>query len=524
MNPYDEVLYPTHAFSQTHPDRLATLARLYGMTPAAPRRSRVLELGCGSGGNLIPMAAQLPESEFVGVDLAARPIADGQLLIEEAGLRNVALRCEDISDFPADAGLFDYVIAHGVYSWVPAEVRDRLLAVARAHLAPDGVAFVSYNAYPGGHVRTMLREMMFFHVRGIEDPYRRLNQALALLKFLSDSQTATTPYALMLKAEVERILKLPLEHLYHDDLEETNEHVYFTQFAEHAARHGLQYISEADYHRTHSRWHPTETVDPLASLDDTPLLKEQYGDFLHCRRFRQTLLCHEGIEIDREQRPEQMRQFHFAARSYPDSTDVDVRSDAAQKFLGMNDVTLEVGFPLAKAAFQRLGEHWPRSVAFDELLDDSRSLLARNDDSHDASRSVAREEDAADLCRVLLGAYATGFLEAHAYAPDFVTVPGERPRTTPLARAQAQRGTLVSNLRHVNLQIDDALGRRLIQLLDGTRDRAALLSELKIFVESGEATKREGEIDDDARQLLRSLPDELEANLSRLASYALLVS
>src|SRR5438093_4154914 len=135
---YDEVLYPSHTHSQTHPDRLATIATLFGMTPAPVDGCRVLELGCGDGGNLIPMAFGLPGSEFVGIDLAARPIGSGQALVEALGLKNITLRPLDIMQISSDFGRFDYIIAHGLYSWVPPAVQDKILAICKANLAPEG--------------------------------------------------------------------------------------------------------------------------------------------------------------------------------------------------------------------------------------------------------------------------------------------------------------------------------------------------------------------------------------------------
>ena len=162
---YDQVLYPGVPLPQTHPDRLATIAGLFGMTPAAAPNCRVLELGCGDGGNLIPMALTLPASVFTGIDLAEPAIARGCALANTLGLENITLRHLDLMRMGPDLGefdygVFDYIIAHGLYSWVPPEVRDQLLSLCRAHLAPQGVAYVSYNAGPGFARRRMFREMM----------------------------------------------------------------------------------------------------------------------------------------------------------------------------------------------------------------------------------------------------------------------------------------------------------------------------------------------------------------------------
>ena len=177
MNAYDEVLYPGRPYSQTHPDRIAAVAALAGMETAPPACCRVLEVGCGDGANLIPMAYGLPGSEFVGFDLAARPVERARKVARTLGLTNLALDTLDLVDFPFAAGLFDYIIAHGVYSWIPAAARDRLLALVASHLTPHGVAYVSYNTYPGCDVRRIVWEMLRSHTDHIPDRRARIDQA-----------------------------------------------------------------------------------------------------------------------------------------------------------------------------------------------------------------------------------------------------------------------------------------------------------------------------------------------------------
>src|SRR3954447_17448634 len=168
---YDEVRYSNYPYAQTHPDRLATVAGLHGLTAPDPRDARVLELGCGAAGNLIAMAVGPPGLHALGVNLASEPIPEGRRVVAEIGLGNVELRQGDILEL-ADGSLgeFDYVIAHGVYAWVPPDVRDALLATCRAHLAADGLAYVSYNAYPGGYMRRALREAGLWFAHGERDP------------------------------------------------------------------------------------------------------------------------------------------------------------------------------------------------------------------------------------------------------------------------------------------------------------------------------------------------------------------
>jgi methyltransferase-like protein/2-polyprenyl-3-methyl-5-hydroxy-6-metoxy-1,4-benzoquinol methylase len=520
QNPYDEVLYPGCPFSQTHPDRLATLARLFGMKPAAVENCRVLELGCGDGGNLIPMAFGLPGSEFVGIDLAARPIRSGQALVEALGLKNITLRPLDIMQISSDFGRFDYIIAHGLYSWVPPAVQDKILAICKANLAPEGVAYVSYNTYPGGHLRNLVREMMLFHVRDLTEPEQRVQQARALIKFLAESQAEPDPYRAFLKKELERITQYREAALYHDDLAEINSPVYFYRFIEQATRHQLQYLAEAHLFEIQMGIFPPHVAEELNQLTDNMVVKEQYLDFLKCRRFRQTLLCHQDIALDRRPKPERIVDFYVASPARPTSAQPDIDSRSVEEFGGPKGSALKTDNPLIKAAMAHLGETWPQSCHFSELLATARSRSGR----YSACDDFGFDEDARELGGILLRTHAAGLTELHVHSPQFVLTVSERPVASALARLQIQNGSLVTNLCHASVQVTDKMARCLLQLLDGTRDRTALLTELTAFLES-DITKRREEREpvSQVREALSSLAEDLEPNLAKLARLALLV-
>ncbi len=520
-NAYDEISYPGQPYAQAHPDRLATMARLFGMTPATVERCRVLELGCGDGGNLIPMAYALPESNFVGVDLAARPIANGQSMIAELGLKNISLRQLDLGNVGKDFGEFDYIISHGVYSWIPAVARDKLLAISRAHLAPQGVAYVSYNTYPGGHIREMVREMMQFHVRELTDPQEQMNQARALVKFLSEAETETNSYRQFLKDYLDKVLRRHESSLYHDDLAPINAPILFHKFIAHAAQHDLQYLSEADFFEMqHHTFAPDVSKALQALADEHPIVMEQYLDFLKCRTFRQTLLCRREVRLERKVRAERIKDFHISSPARPVSDEPDVASSKIEEFRGNKKAAAATDYPVAKAAILYLGQIWPRAIKFDELLAHSRARL--NPDASETNESFAADSEV--LSEILLQTFAVGLVELHTHMPHFVEKASEYPVASPLARMQIQKGDIVTTLRHAGLRVEDTLGQRLLVLLDGTRDRAALLKELMDLLETEKAKRvREGKPTDDIQQVVRNLPEQLEKNLAELARLALLV-
>ena len=163
MTEYDVIEYPHRPFAQLQPDRLAVLGTMFGMASPDPACCRVLELGCGSGGSLVPLAALHPGSSFLGIDLARTPVEQGRRRIDALGLANLRLEQMDVMAFPPEAGEFDYIIAHGLFSWVPEPVRESILRLCHRHLAPQGIACISYNTYPGCRIRQVFRDMMLFH-------------------------------------------------------------------------------------------------------------------------------------------------------------------------------------------------------------------------------------------------------------------------------------------------------------------------------------------------------------------------
>jgi SAM-dependent methyltransferase len=200
---YDLVPYWGHPYRESHPDQLATVARLFGLTTPAVDKARVLELGCASGANLIPAAVSVPGATFLGIDLSLRQIDEGRRTIAALGLANIELVQGSIDTIGAEHGQFDYIICHGVYSWVPRNIQDHILRVCSRNLAAEGIAYVSYNTYPGWFMRGMVRRMMGFHARRFADPATQLEQARALLDFLSRASTGVdATYHALLSREI----------------------------------------------------------------------------------------------------------------------------------------------------------------------------------------------------------------------------------------------------------------------------------------------------------------------------------
>jgi methyltransferase-like protein/2-polyprenyl-3-methyl-5-hydroxy-6-metoxy-1,4-benzoquinol methylase len=515
LTSYDQVPYPSLAHVQTHPDRLATIATLFGLQTAPVERCRVLELGCGDGMNLISMAHGLPQSEFFGIDSAGRAIAQGNQTIDDLSLDNVRLQQLDLMEFAANEGAFDYIIAHGVYSWVSDPVRDRILAICSECLSQNGIAYVSYNTYPGGHIRDMVREMMLFHVRGAADAEQKIAQGRALLKFLAGSRKEPNLYGELLEKELEHAIEYSDAAFYHDDLNPLTRPIYFHRFVEHAAAHGLQFLGDAMFNEMQPEEYEPTVMTALRELDSDILAREQYLDFLMGRRFRRTLLCRREVSLDHKIQPGVIANFYAASEAQPTSPEPSVSSNDTEEFRTRKGASIRTNRPLAKAAFLHLSQQWPRSISFPDLLAAARRLALTEKDQN---------ENRVALCEILLRSFAAGITELHIWAPPFVTDVSEHPIASPIARHQNRRTKRITTLRHTGLELTDALSRNLLELLDGTRDFAALVEAVAAVVQAGKATlEANGEPVSDPAKIREMIAEELPSALNGLARSAILV-
>jgi methyltransferase-like protein len=517
---YDEMPYISKAFSQTHPDRLATLARLFGLQPPDVETCRVLELGCASGDNLIPMAIELPNARFVGIDLSERQIEKGRQTVETLRLANIDLRRENIANVDASWGKFDYILSHGIYSWVPAPIREKLLAICHDSLAPNGVAFVSYNTLPGWHVRGMIRDVMVYHADQFQGATQKVKQARAFLDFLAESTPTTTSHGMTLRQELDAIRNEPDAYLYLDHLEETNDPYYFHQFVGAARRHGLQYLAEADFGDMLLTKFPPKVRETLSRITSDAIRMEQYMDFVRNRLFRQTLLVHDGAQIGRRVHGGMIKGLLVSSAVKPVSAAPVLTEGVKEAFKGAGESEYTIADALTKTALVTLSKRWPLCVPFEELAEMSHAAVAP-----EANRQnlPLPEDDLRAFGERLLSGFSVRALALRVAQPRLTGTPSARPVASPLARLQSEQGPMVTSLRHEPVKLNE-LTRRMLPLLDGTRDVEALVAGVVRLAQEGRIGVREmqngPEVTDPVMQerilrhlVVTSLPDLAQAAL-----------
>jgi hypothetical protein len=415
------------------------IARLHGMHPPPVETARVLQIGGGDGLDAMALAAAFPRGDFVNFDIAAQPIARGRRWSEAAKLSNIRHEVLDILE-AADrlAGQFDYIIAHGIYAWVPDPVRAAVMPLIRRLLSPSGVAFVSYNCFPGAHSRIALREMMLHHVSHLTGPAERLAAVRTLLRSFAEAQPKDEPITAAMRREAAAALTQSDGLLFHDILNVFYAPQSLTATVHDAQLNQLKYLGEASGGGLDKGF---VDADRTAIGEASLLHRLQAMDYAKGRYFRASLFVRAEAEFSRA----------------PVDTAVHtmwVRTEAKETqeaVFNIGSRSMRVGDARRAALLRSLSGSHPRWVFVPDVAVDADMLAAL--------RHYALE----------------GVVELSSTPPPFSAFAPDRPRASALARMQvAQNMRTVVTLDHRLIEFADEPLRRLLLLLDGTRDRAAL--------------------------------------------------
>lgn len=294
---YSELGYKSMPFPYTTPATLEAYAALVGISAPNPKTARVLELGATYGGNIISQALFNPDATFVGIELSQEQVEKGNEVIANVGLTNVSLVQSDIASIGSEIGTFDYIIAHGVYSWVDDGVKDALLRLIDEHLAEDGIAYISYNTYPGWHTMDEVRQLMMFSNRD-KTQFNHKEKVLhgktigsivgsQILKY-DNLKERNSKFLGALRS----VMQKDEYYVGHDHLEPNNDPVYFYQFNDHLEAHNLAYLCDADLTLSMVRSFDADIADTLDKLAlNDHVAQEQYLDFMLDTTFRKSIIC-----------------------------------------------------------------------------------------------------------------------------------------------------------------------------------------------------------------------------------------
>jgi hypothetical protein len=523
---YDQAPYASYAHPGSAPGQLAAIAWLFGLETPEVGSARVLEIGCAAAGNLIPFAATHPGATVVGIDLSPVHVAKGRERVRALGLDNVELLDGDIANADlAHLGPFDFIVCHGVYSWVPKDVQDAILTACRALLADTGVAYVSYNAYPGWKAKEIVRDAMLLSIGDTASPPEKVASARRTAEFLN---AVAEPDSVLARAVADHRAMASVSgdyYLLHEELEAFNAPCYFRDFVRAARAHGLEYLAEAQPENMFVGNYGPLAVDHLRDVDaGDRVLLEQHLDFVVNRSHRQTLLvkAERAAQIAHTVDRNRNRRLHVAARVPPVAEPT--RLDHSNQRYGADGGVAIVAYdPAIKAALDALTTRWPWTLSWQELRVAVRARLAR--------ACVDEPPDLDVRIDGLLDVLITRGMARYRLDPV-----SPRPVSTPLRLDEPVRRTaeltgddgepFVFNQWHESVPLSPLDGH-LIPLLDGNHDRDALLEAMVDLVRQNviridrddEKLVDENEIRDILAGEIDALPSRLvEMKLARLGT------
>lgn len=296
-NSYDELLYKSKPFSFSVPVFLQSISTLLGLNVADSKNCSFLELGSSFGGNMISQALFNPKSKFVGIDLSEEQVKIGNEIIEYIGLDNIKLYAKNILDIDEDFGKFDYITTHGVYSWVPDNVKDKILEIFKNNLNENGIGYVSYNTYPGWKKGSLLREMMVYAnkyyenlplIEKVERSKAIINEILDLSLTTADSVEDKKSF----KFFIDKVFEKDNYYLAHEYLETFNDPLYLHEFVDSVRNKGLEYVSDVNLRLSFISQYSDDFIKKIKELTlGDRIIKEQCIDYIFYTNFRKSLVC-----------------------------------------------------------------------------------------------------------------------------------------------------------------------------------------------------------------------------------------
>ena len=466
---YDALPYRSLPYEQTQPARMAANAILFGATPPAIETARVLELGCASGGNLIPLAVRFPDSTFIGVDLSQRQIHQGHQQIQLLELSNIKLLHGDLAIIDLGDQRFDYIICHGVFSWVDHGTQEAIFRICSEQLVDNGIAHISYNVLPGWHLRNIVRDICRHHASEDLLPTERVTRARWILDQVSRVSPEASNFGRVLRNEAGILSKLPDSYILSEFLAIDNSPIQFTDFSNRAAAHDLTFLCEAEIAQS-----IPESLGPdqatmlrtIAGPSGTAL--EQYMDFFTGRPFRRSLLVKRdfAVSLKRGLTPDRLVSLHFSS-----SLSADAQASGEGNWVFKDDrFVVTTNDPVLAGLFTALADASPETMTIAQI----ETAIATK--SSAATARVALLEGA--IRDAAFNAITSGRITASLVPLMVGRADADRPTAWRLARLQAaSEQAWGSGLHHRAVALSPTT-RLLLHLLDGSRDREKLRNDL----------------------------------------------
>ena len=463
ISDYDKVPYKGAIIPNSYPGHLALCNMWHNGRHSPLQGFHLTELGCGDGANLLPMAFYHPDSTFIGIDNAESGLSRAREGARQIGLHNIQFVQKDICEIEqAEIVQCDYIIAHGLYSWVSDGIREAILQFCRNGLSATGLAFISYNAQPGWASRGLVRDILLrsasVQQAAIEDKANKaIEVATELLQAMPSRDYA---YAVLLAEELERVRDGKPFYVFHEYLEEFNEGVWLRDFVQRARQNDLNYVCDAQF----SQWEgqvPKELKHSLSQAGLDPIEQEETADLLCNRYFHASILCRSDVPGESMSHPKILEQVSIASSLRADSDPFDLTEGVVELLIGTHGQEIILDVSIIKAAVVLLAAQWPIGMQLNNLFQQASRLLSEN--GHNVL-----EDAQSQLTDELITLFEAGGIDLRLQQPDYSRGLPEYPKLHKLARYEIGHRDALTTPYHLPLSFNDQF-LEVVSVMDGSK-------------------------------------------------------
>lgn len=462
---YDKVHYKGTIIPNTFPDHLALSAVWYNNRYSLLQRFHLTELGCGDGANLLPIAFYHPDSTFIGIDNAESELNRASEGARQIGLQNVQFLQKDICDLDtADFTPCDYIIAHGLYSWVSDDTRESILQFCQNCLSPTGLAYISYNAQPGWASRGLVRDILLrsglVQKAAIED---KASKAMEVASQLLDTLPSRDyAYAALLADELQRVRDGQAFYVFHEYLEEFNEGFWLRDFVERARKNDLNYVCDAQF----SQWEgqiPKELRLTLSLRDLEPIEQEETADLLCNRYFHASILCRDDAPREPRSHQEILEQVYIACSLRADPDPFDLTEGVVELFIDDHGQEITLDSSITKAAVVLLAAQWPAGMQLKTLLQKASKLLIEHG-------CEVLDKAQTQLVEELITLFEAGAINLRLKELNYNMIAPECPKIHALARYEIEHREALTSPYHLSLTLNSQM-LEVVRVMDGSKSK-----------------------------------------------------
>lgn len=475
MNEYDLLQYKSFPFAHATAANMFTLAKFLGYNAPNFKTARVLEVGCASGGNLTPQAYDYPDATFCGIDYSKIQIEDGREILAKLKLNNIELLHQSIREFETSDVEFDYIICHGVFSWVDEATQHDLLKLCQKKLSENGIVYISYNTKPGWNAVQTVRDMMLYHSKKENTAKSRIKVSRSFLSKIEKlNRGKQNAYSQILKEELAKVSKSEDDYFYHEYLEKDNTAFYFKDLVEKVGSFGLEYLTDSELKNSYMGSYSKEVQEVLKGITDKVEL-EQSLDFVRNRRFRSSLFVNVKQDLNESNK---FDNFYF-------TTKLKMKESNKRIIFTLGHIKIQNASKITNVALKLLVRRYQKPLLYEEWVRMVSEKL--NMEKVFVSEHMIKEMDLERLIYLSV-------LGLHSDDKQSTLIIHDKPKAYELARQMAKISKRVTNAYHQLVELKEK-DRQFFIYLDGEKKQAELISDeyssdyisrsLKRFSENG---------------------------------------